>query len=134
MAKGQRWIVASVFGAMVATFALSDAVAQERGALNVLGFPERAFQSGGKLVICGGGELPERVYEELIKAAGGTKARLVLIPTAYPFDNPGHYKRYYGGWNDYDVASFDFLDTSSRKIADTDKFCQVLNRATGVWI
>jgi cyanophycinase len=107
---------------------------QDRNTENVLGLPQRAFTAGGKLVICGGGELPESVYEDFIEAAGGSKARLVLIPTAYPFDNPGHYKRYYGGWNDYDVASFDFLDTSSRKIADTDKFCRVLDRATGVWI
>lgn len=125
----------TIFGvAIPCVFGLSEAVAQQSASQNVLGLPQRAFQTGGKLVVCGGGELPESVYEAFLEAAGGEKARIVFIPTAYPFENAAHYRRAYGGWAEYDVESFEFLHTTSRKVADTDKFCRVLEKATGVWI
>src|ERR1700720_3086351 len=36
----------------------------------------------GTLVIVGGGSIPDSVYDAFLKAAGGPKARLVIIPTA----------------------------------------------------
>lgn len=108
-----------------------------RGAVaddNLLGLPAKAVASGGSLVICGGGDMPEQVYAEFVARAGGKEARLVLIPTAYPFSSRAHYENYYSGWKDYDVASFDFLDTDSREEADTPSFVRPLEQATGVWI
>src|SRR5262245_24847643 len=102
--------------------------------VNLLGLPAKAVKTGGKLLLCGGGELPEEVYDKFVEMAGGDEARIVLIPTAYPFDGPAHYRRYYGGWLEYDVRSFQFLDTDSRAEADTDRFVRPLQQATGVWI
>ncbi len=36
----------------------------------------------GALVICGGGKLPEEAARRFMKLAGGSEARLVVIPTA----------------------------------------------------
>ena len=109
-----------------------DATAQEN--VNVLGLPPKAVAASGKLVICGGGWLPESVYQEFIAHAGGRKARLVHIPTAWPVEDSAAYRRVYNGWLDYDVASFEFVHTNSRKYADTDRFIRPLENATGVWI
>lgn len=110
---------------------IRSAVADDR---NLLGLPEQAARTGGSLVICGGGDLPEEIYQEFISLAGGEGARLVIIPTAYPFPDMSYAKRAYGGWYDEDVKSVKFLDAKSREEADTDDFIQPLQRATGVWI
>ena len=36
----------------------------------------------GQLVICGGGALPESVRKEFVEQAGGSGARILVIPTA----------------------------------------------------
>ena len=44
---------------------------------------------GGALVICGGGLLPENVRGRFLELAGGTAAKIVVIPTANGFaDGP----------------------------------------------
>jgi cyanophycinase len=43
-------------------------------------------------------------------------------------------RRRYSSWKNADIASFDVLHTDSPKEADTRKFVETLNRATGVWI
>lgn len=101
---------------------------------NLLGLPEKAVKAGGRLVLCGGGDLPEAVYEEFVELAGGKSARIVFIPTAYPFSSPAEYRRSYSGWFDYQLKSFRFLDTDSRETADTEQFAKPLETATGVWI
>lgn len=88
----------------------------------------------GALVICGGGRLQEEVYQEFLRLAGGKAARLVHVPSAYNFSSPSAMRRAYGGWLDYDVASFDFVDAKDREEADSDKVVQALDQATGVWI
>src|SRR4051794_6343222 len=42
----------------------------------------RRIPSGGALVICGGGELPEPIRNRFLELAGGPRARIVVIPTA----------------------------------------------------
>ena len=36
----------------------------------------------GKLLICGGGKLPERILDRFWQSAGGAEARIVVVPTA----------------------------------------------------
>ena len=101
---------------------------------NLLGLPDEAPENHGKLVVCGGGYLPEEIYDEFIRLAGGPSARLVIIPTAYPFESLDHARQYYAGWSDEDVQSVDFLDTDSRDDANDEQFVKPLRHATGVWI
>jgi cyanophycinase len=101
---------------------------------NPLGLPEKAISGGGSLVICGGGRLPEEVYDEFVKLAGGPKARLVVIPSAYPFASTAAMKARYSGWRAYRTLSLDYLDAQSRAEADTERFVAPLRRATGIWL
>lgn len=101
---------------------------------NVFGLPHAAMDRGGALVLHGGGEHIDDVCNEFVRIAGGKKARLVLIPSAYPFDDDESYSDAYEGWKNYDVTSFDFLHTDDPDEADSADFCKILEVATGVWI
>lgn len=88
----------------------------------------------GSLMLCGGGRIPEEVYEEFLRLAGGKNAHIVHIPSAHSFSSPEAIRFRYNGWLSYDVASFTFLDAPSREEADTEQFAAPLEQATGVWI
>lgn len=100
---------------------------------NPLGIGSEKGQAGA-LVICGGGRLPEDVYQEFLRLAGGKQAHLVHIPWAHPFSSMNSVRNSYRGWLEYDVASFTFLNVDARSEADVDDFIKPLEKATGVWI
>lgn len=101
---------------------------------NVFGLPEAITATAGSVILGGGGTLDEEVYEEFVERAGGKSARIVLIPSAYPYDDLAHVRRAFGGWRNYNVARFDFLHTDDPEVADSPKFTRMLEQATGVWI
>src|SRR4051794_9128632 len=105
-------------GAALSAFPQSSAADEP----NLLGLPAKAFSKGGTVMLCGGGALPEEVYEEFVRLAGGKQARIILIPSAYPYDGPEHLQRAFGGWSNYAVASFEFLHTDEPDEADSDIF------------
>lgn len=106
----------------------------EQTALNVFGLPQGAISGGGTLMVCGGGNLPEEVYDEFVKLAGGAKGKLVLIPSAYPYENREALEYRFNGWLQYHTASFQFLNAVSRDEADSEEFARPLAEATGVWM
>lgn len=99
---------------------------------NVLGLPPKAISNQGSLVISGG-KPDDPIFDEFVKLAGGRKARIVLVPSAYPYDGPQHLARAFAGWRSYELESFTFLDAESKEEADTKAFCEPLETATGVW-
>jgi len=119
---------------LLAAQTVSIALAQEREANNVFGLSDSAIKKSGSLVIAGGGDLPDAVYDEFVRLAGGNQARLVLIPSAYNYGSITRIRSAFGGWREYKVAAFDFLHTDSRQQADAAGFTRALERATGVWI
>lgn len=98
---------------------------------NLLGMP---LGKSGAILVCGGGDLPNSIYEEFLRLAGGAQARIVLIPSAYPYDDVEDMRRAFDDWEDFEVASFDFLHTDDPEESDDDDFVAPLARATGVWI
>jgi cyanophycinase len=100
---------------------------------NILGLPAKAMESKGTLLVAGGGTTPAEVYDEFVRLAGGKKARIVLVPSAYDYEDLDQIRYRFSGWFSYDVASFQFLDTDSREMADKDEFVKPLQDATGVW-
>jgi cyanophycinase len=106
----------------------------EQSATNVLGLPQGAISGGGTLMVCGGGNLPEEVYDEFVKLAGGPKGKLVLIPSAYPYENREALEYRFNGWLQYPTVSFHFLHADSREEADSEEFAKPLEEATGVWM
>ena len=125
-----RWIgVAIVVLAAAARLCAGDVEIE-----NPFGMPENAGKSGGALVLAGGGDLQDDIYDEFVRLAGGAEARIVLIPSAYNYGNMNRIKRAFGGWREYELAEFEFLHTDDREEADLPGFAQALERATGVWI
>jgi cyanophycinase len=87
----------------------------------------------GSLVICGGGRTPSDVRDRFVELAGGSQARIVVIPTASELaDGPDADKKL-DMWRGHKVADLSLLHTRSRKRADDPSFVKPLLAATGVW-
>src|SRR4051812_27416456 len=88
----------------------------------------------GSLVICGGGKLPNSVYDRFMGLAGGSQARIVHIPTASSDrslpDAVDGMKR----WLDAGAASVQVLHARSRAEANDPAFSRFLKEATAVWL
>ena len=137
----------SAFGAwlILASTALTTAGADERPIAAAGGRPVVAQAASsplspnaagrGALVICGGGGIPEPVHQEFLKLAGGTKAKVVVIPTASTDADGSDAVRgeFLEPWTKRGVASATLLHTRSRARADEPAFARVLDEATGVW-
>lgn len=98
--------------------------------LNTTGSPFSA--PGGTLMIAGGGFLPDRVQRQFVELAGGTSARLVIIPGVHVDDT--FVSSYVQEWQSCDPASVHVLNAPSREAADDERFSQALESATGVWL
>jgi cyanophycinase len=107
----------------------SFSFAQEQAA------PQQGVSSGveGTLVICGGGRLPDEVMEEFVAAAGGKKARLVVVPTASSLADRLEPEWFLAPWRSRGVASVTLLHTRDREKANQESFVTPLRQATAVW-
>ncbi|MGE3409051.1 MAG: cyanophycinase [Pirellulales bacterium] len=123
--------VMAVVWALAALLAEPSAAVEED---NVLGLPKLAISRGGALVICGGGDMPAEVNQRFVELAGGPQARIVVIPTAYPFSGLKEAVEYHSEWFELDLAKVDFVHTESSTEANDEQFVQALTQATGVWL
>ena len=89
-------------------------------------------QPGGSLIICGGGTMPERVWQCFVDLAGGRNARLVIIPSYEP--SPKERTRLLESWRNCGAASVVVLHAASRRQSDDPQFVKPLAQATGVWL
>ena len=88
----------------------------------------------GALVICGGGEIPNAIYDRFVELAGGPRARIVVIPTAHGFADGPTVKSALDVWKAKKVASVQLFHTRSRDAANDAEFVRPLTEATGVWL
>lgn len=132
--RGHRSLVHLIRGAIGLAAVLAMISSAQAQHANVLGLPAQVVKGAGKLMICGGGPMPDGVYNEFVKLAQGDKAKIVVIPTAKPFANRQEMERRFTDWRQRPMSSFDFLDTESRDEANNDEFVKPLDGATGVWI
>ncbi len=89
----------------------------------------------GTLLIVGGGGTPPLVHDLFFHLAGGAAARALHMPSATgAFDEIDDKRAYYCEFYDRNPASFEFLHTYDRAVAQTRAFAAPLDRATGVWI
>src|SRR5262249_52519494 len=96
-------------------------------------FPRR--EGVGTLVIIGGSCTPQVVYDEFFRLAGGREARGLHIPSATrTFEEIPDRREYYDEFYSQNPASFDFLHTYDRAVAERPEFAAPLNDATGVWM
>jgi cyanophycinase len=87
----------------------------------------------GAVLVVGGGALGPEVLGRFVQLAGGPDALIVDVPTAggdsvYPPDWQGTRSLKEAGAHHVVV-----LHTTDRKLADSDSFAMILNKAGGVW-
>lgn len=94
----------------------------------------------GTLVIQGGGSAEGTgIVETFINKAGGTGAKIVVVPTAGGNRNPDGSIRVYkeeqvlAAWKKKGATNVRMLHTHDPKVADTEEFVKVLRDANGVW-
>ncbi|TWT63971.1 cyanophycinase [Rubinisphaera italica] len=83
-----------------------------------------------KLVICGGGSMPDSVFQRFLKMAG-PKPNLVVIPTASSRDlDPEKVQKL---WRSRGFQDVFVLHTNNRNVASTSEFIEPLKTATAIW-
>lgn len=87
----------------------------------------------GRLVICGGGRLPEQLPRRFIEFAGGEAAQIVVVTTASVYADTDKMEPKLAFWRRQKLASLTILHTRSRATADEAAFAKPLTEATGVW-
>ncbi len=93
---------------------------------NMLGLPTQVVKGAGKLMICGGGPVPDGFRDEFVRLADGTKAKIVIIPTATSFPNRQEMEDRFSSWREMPIESLSFLDTESRDEANQEEFVKPL--------
>lgn len=99
----------------------------ERGTLVLVG--------GGAHLVGGGGN--PALLQKFVQLAGGSGARIVVIPTPFPDDYltpEGLEKLRVGAQELMGVDHVTVMHTRDRKQADKEEFVAPLRQATGVWI
>ena len=91
-------------------------------------------ETGGVLVIVGGGSLPDSIRDRFLRLAGGNSARLVIIPTASARADRPDTDAFLKCWLSQPVASIRVLHTRDRRRANDPAFVKPLMEATGVWL
>jgi cyanophycinase len=86
----------------------------------------------GTLVLSGGGKTPEAALARFLQAAGGEKAKLVIIPSASERADTDA-EQILKPWQERKIGSVTLLHARDRKTADTQAFAAALADATGVW-
>ncbi len=88
----------------------------------------------GSLVIVGGGGMPDSVRKAFVDLAGGTKAKIVVVPTASSSgDDKSEHDSYLAPWRPWKPAALKLVHTRSREKANDKAFCDDIRQATGVW-
>ncbi|MGH7465656.1 MAG: cyanophycinase, partial [Longimicrobiales bacterium] len=93
-----------------------------------------AGPESGTLFIAGGGVLSAGLVSRFVSLAGGSDARIVIIPTAATEDTFPETWTGVRMFRDAGVDDVTVLHTRSRAIADSDAFAGPLRRATAVWL
>ena len=89
----------------------------------------------GARLFAGGGRLPDTIYARFLELAGGDDARVVLVPTASSRADDAEGRRdTLATWQrQHPGVTFSILHTRDREEADSERFCEPLTEATGVW-
>lgn len=92
--------------------------------------PER--YGGGTLMICGGGRMPPEVLDTFVAIAGGSRARLVVVPAyeASPLD----IAELRTWWKERGIGDVTVLQAETRASAEQSDFSKPLESATAVWL
>ncbi len=93
--------------------------------------PQIVFPKSGSLVIVGGGGLPKDIRQRFVELAGGSKARIVVLPTAVEDvageSGEGEMFRQAG------AGSVIVLPQTTPAVLASEEYLDQLRSATGIW-
>jgi cyanophycinase len=101
---------------------------------NISGSAFRAGVRKGTLFLAGGGSLPDPAHQRFLELAGGSKGKLVVIPTAHGKADRLEQLKGYTWWKSQPLGSVVFLHTRNRDQANDPDFVKPLAEATAVWM
>lgn len=89
-----------------------------------------------KIILAGGGNLPDTIWKRFIHMAGGESARILIIPTARYTDSLYHaiFKNEVQIFKRLGIKSVDILHAPNPSIANSDSFVKRLENFDGIWI
>jgi cyanophycinase len=96
--------------------------------------PKEAPRFKGALVMVGGGRIPDSVFEAFVRRAGGSDARLVVIPTASDGADKQPAAQTIETWKKRGVGHVAVLHTHFRSEANDPALAEPLSKATAVWM
>lgn len=136
LGSGSYWVRRIAIWGVIATgvWALAAAGIRHVQSLEIAEAQETLFDarvSGGSLMIVGGGAVTPEIRRKFVELAGGSHARIVLIPGSDP--GPEGEQRLLHPWNSSGAESVSVLNARDRQMADDPEFCAPLKQATGVW-
>ena len=89
----------------------------------------------GFIIPIGGGEDRQKdmhIHTKFVELSGGKNADIVVVPTASQLDSTGpDYNDIFRGLG---AAKVEFLPITSREDCDNPEFCEMLDRATGIFM
>ncbi len=125
-----QWVTLCGIGAVaLAVFVRQEIQSQIDRALRAKSAQEA---SEGTLVICGGGDVPPTARRKFMELAGGTNAKLVIIPGGE--EDESSFDSYFDVWKEFEPLTFHMLNAVSREQANDSSFTCLLDEATGVWL
>jgi cyanophycinase len=131
---------------LAAVIFLAVMVTPVRSNDSIIGLPTpRDPAHPGAVLLFGGGGITNDAWDRFIELAGGSRARIVIVPSAGfrvgDYDNDAQFRadlnRYFSAWirlaTTGKAASVEFLYTDNSRDADDEAFVKPLTTATGVW-
>ncbi|XZE45534.1 cyanophycinase [Pirellulaceae bacterium SH467] len=89
----------------------------------------------GRILLCGGGVLPQQIREVFHEEGRGRNGRLVLIPTASALSDLGDFTHWIDYWSGFQWQSIEILHARDRNAAMHDsQSVESLRNASAVWI
>ena len=83
--------------------------------------------------LLGGGPMPRQIVKQFIQSAGGDEASIVVLPTAVPDSMIPRSSAIAETFRKYGPKEVTVLPGRKINEVDSDKYLDVLKRATGIW-
>ena len=87
----------------------------------------------GSLMVVGGGRLTDVIMERFLELAGGSEAKIVVIPTASGAESYDDDYYFLQRLKDFGAINVSLLHTYDKEEADSEGFIQPLKDAQAVW-
>lgn len=128
----RRALSGCLLAMVAAAFAHADGPATQPAAVFPPAVVRPPVVPSGAILLCGGGELPDAVWQRFIDLAGGVDAPIVFLPTAAPEPNDPNPKGL-DRLKKLGARDVIVLPQTARNEVESAQVIDALKRAKGVW-